>query len=210
MSEIFNTNIFLGVTSMGESHIPSQRFMNSSGQKQLSRCSKKSNMKTDIGLASVMNFEDNFIRMIIPVLFVELKLCDFSVFCLAEKYSSALCFQTTLYLFFHKWDGPSFAPIQNKRLINSHYYLLSLFLASTMKASDFVWGNHHQVIVNVYTLWCLLCAQLEREKLRVQMVMQYQETKSQEHHSILARHKIIEDRKEYLERLNTVRVGTEA
>jgi hypothetical protein len=53
-----------------------------------------------------------------------------------------------------------------------------------------------------------LYAQLEREKLRVQMVMHYQETKSQEHHSILARHKIIEDRKEYLERLNTVRVGT--
>jgi hypothetical protein len=40
------------------------------------------------------------------------------------------------------------------------------------------------------------------------MVMHYQETKSQEHQSILARHKIIEDRKEYLERLNTVRVGT--
>jgi hypothetical protein len=50
--------------------------------------------------------------------------------------------------------------------------------------------------------------QLEREKLRVQMVMHYQETKSQEHQCILARHKIIEDRKEYLERLNTVRVGT--
>jgi len=54
----------------------------------------------------------------------------------------------------------------------------------------------------------VLCAQLEREKLRVQMVMHYQETKSQEHQCILARHKIIEDRKEYLERLNTVRVGT--
>jgi hypothetical protein len=40
------------------------------------------------------------------------------------------------------------------------------------------------------------------------MVMHYQETKSQEHQCILARHKIIEDRKEYLERLNTVRVGT--
>lgn len=51
-------------------------------------------------------------------------------------------------------------------------------------------------------------SQLEREKLRVQMVMHYQETKSQEHQCILARHKIIEDRKEYLERLNTVRVGT--
>jgi hypothetical protein len=49
--------------------------------------------------------------------------------------------------------------------------------------------------------------QLEREKLRSQMVMHYQETKSQEHQCILARHKIIEDRKEYLERLNTVRVG---
>lgn len=42
----------------------------------------------------------------------------------------------------------------------------------------------------------------------MQMVMHYQETKSQEHQCILARHKIIEDRKEYLERLNTVRVGT--
>jgi hypothetical protein len=52
------------------------------------------------------------------------------------------------------------------------------------------------------------CLQLEREKLRAQMVMHYQETKSQEHQCILARHKIIEDRKEYLERLNTVRVGT--
>jgi hypothetical protein len=40
------------------------------------------------------------------------------------------------------------------------------------------------------------------------MVMHYQETKSQEHQCILARHKIIEDRKEYLERLNTVRVST--
>ena len=54
----------------------------------------------------------------------------------------------------------------------------------------------------------MLCVQLEREKLRMQMVMHYQETKSQEHQCILARHKIIEDRKEYLERLNTVRVGT--
>lgn len=51
---------------------------------------------------------------------------------------------------------------------------------------------------------------LEREKLRMQMVMHYQETKSQEHQCILARHKIIEDRKEYLERLNTVREEEEA
>jgi hypothetical protein len=55
----------------------------------------------------------------------------------------------------------------------------------------------------------VFCAQLEREKLRAQMVLHYQETKSQEHQCILARHKIIEDRKEYLERLNTVRVCTE-
>lgn len=45
----------------------------------------------------------------------------------------------------------------------------------------------------------------EREKLRNVMVKNYHETKVQEHHVILQRHKIIEDRKEYIERLNTVR-----
>lgn len=51
---------------------------------------------------------------------------------------------------------------------------------------------------------------LEREKLRAQMVMHYHETKALEHQRILARHKIIEDRKEYLERLNIVREEEEA
>lgn len=45
----------------------------------------------------------------------------------------------------------------------------------------------------------------EREKLRVLMVKNYHDTKAQEHQKILQRHKIIEDRKEYIERLNTVR-----
>ncbi|KAJ8878273.1 hypothetical protein PR048_018850 [Dryococelus australis] len=51
---------------------------------------------------------------------------------------------------------------------------------------------------------------MEREKLRAQMVQHYHETKNREHQRILARHKIIEDRKEYLERLNTVREEEEA
>ncbi|XP_074031572.1 eukaryotic translation initiation factor 3 subunit a isoform X2 [Leptinotarsa decemlineata] len=46
---------------------------------------------------------------------------------------------------------------------------------------------------------------LEREKLRAAMVQNYHETKVREHQKILQRHKIIEDRKEYIERLNTVR-----
>ncbi|RZB39620.1 eukaryotic translation initiation factor 3 subunit A [Asbolus verrucosus] len=45
----------------------------------------------------------------------------------------------------------------------------------------------------------------EREKLRTIMVKNYHDTKAQEHEKILQRHKIIEDRKEYIERLNTVR-----
>lgn len=45
----------------------------------------------------------------------------------------------------------------------------------------------------------------EREKLRAAMVANYHEIKVQEHHKILQRHKIIEDRKEYIERMNTVR-----
>nr|CAH7733430.1 unnamed protein product [Callosobruchus chinensis] len=45
----------------------------------------------------------------------------------------------------------------------------------------------------------------EREKLRTAMVQMYHETKVREHQKILQRHKIIEDRKEYIERLNTVR-----
>ncbi|XP_050310382.1 eukaryotic translation initiation factor 3 subunit A [Anthonomus grandis grandis] len=46
---------------------------------------------------------------------------------------------------------------------------------------------------------------LEREKLRSVMVQTYHENKVKEHQKILQRHKIIEDRKEYIERLNTVR-----
>lgn len=45
----------------------------------------------------------------------------------------------------------------------------------------------------------------EREKLRAAMVTHYHENKVKEHQKILQRHKIIEDRKEYIERLNTVR-----
>lgn len=47
--------------------------------------------------------------------------------------------------------------------------------------------------------------QVEREKIRNVMVKNYHDTKVREHHLILQRHKIIEDRKEYIERLNTVR-----
>lgn len=45
----------------------------------------------------------------------------------------------------------------------------------------------------------------EREKMRMAMVQNYHEIKVREHERILQRHKIIEDRKEYIERLNTVR-----
>lgn len=38
------------------------------------------------------------------------------------------------------------------------------------------------------------------------MVQRYHEIKHLEHQRILARHKIIEERKEYLEQMNTVRV----
>ncbi|RLU26457.1 hypothetical protein DMN91_000252 [Ooceraea biroi] len=46
---------------------------------------------------------------------------------------------------------------------------------------------------------------LEREKLRSAMVAHYHETKMKEHQRILGRHKIIEERKEYIEHINTVR-----
>lgn len=45
----------------------------------------------------------------------------------------------------------------------------------------------------------------EREKLRVQMVSMYHENKVKEHQNILIRQKLIEDRKEYIERMNTER-----
>ncbi|XP_039284036.1 eukaryotic translation initiation factor 3 subunit A [Nilaparvata lugens] len=50
----------------------------------------------------------------------------------------------------------------------------------------------------------------EREKTMQLMVKHYHETKVKEHMRILARHKIIEDRKEFLERMNTVREEEEA
>lgn len=46
---------------------------------------------------------------------------------------------------------------------------------------------------------------MERVKLRSIMVANYHEHKMIDHQRILQRHKIIEDRKEYIERLNTVR-----
>lgn len=45
----------------------------------------------------------------------------------------------------------------------------------------------------------------EKDKVRMQLVQHYTDNMEKEHQRILARHKIIEDRKEYLERLNTVR-----
>lgn len=45
----------------------------------------------------------------------------------------------------------------------------------------------------------------EREKLRSIMVAHYHETKNKEHQRILGRHKIIEERKEYIEHMNFVR-----
>lgn len=45
----------------------------------------------------------------------------------------------------------------------------------------------------------------EREKVRAALVNNYHENKVREHQRILLRHKIIEDRKEYIEKLNTVR-----
>ncbi|XP_049879069.1 eukaryotic translation initiation factor 3 subunit A [Pectinophora gossypiella] len=45
----------------------------------------------------------------------------------------------------------------------------------------------------------------ERERARHHMVQHYHENKHAEHHRVLQRHKIIEERKEYIERLNTVR-----
>ncbi|KAK9890721.1 hypothetical protein WA026_012069 [Henosepilachna vigintioctopunctata] len=45
----------------------------------------------------------------------------------------------------------------------------------------------------------------ERDRIRTVMVQNYHDNKAREHQKILQRHKIIEDRKEYIERLNTVR-----
>lgn len=44
-----------------------------------------------------------------------------------------------------------------------------------------------------------------RERARQHMVQHYHEHKHAEHHRVLQRHKIIEERKEYIERLNSVR-----
>lgn len=45
----------------------------------------------------------------------------------------------------------------------------------------------------------------EREKLRAQLVSHYHDSKVKEHQRILGRHKIIEERKEYIEHMNFVR-----
>lgn len=45
----------------------------------------------------------------------------------------------------------------------------------------------------------------EREKLRIDMVQNYHDNKVREHQNILIRQKLIEDRKEYIERMNTER-----
>ncbi|KAG5319713.1 EIF3A factor, partial [Pseudoatta argentina] len=45
----------------------------------------------------------------------------------------------------------------------------------------------------------------EREKVRNVLVAHYHETKIKDHQKILGRHKIIEERKEYIEHINTVR-----
>lgn len=50
----------------------------------------------------------------------------------------------------------------------------------------------------------------EREKMRIQMVANYHETKSKEHHRVLERQYIIEQRKEYIERVNTIREEEES
>lgn len=60
-------------------------------------------------------------------------------------------------------------------------------------------------VINITFEYRIFYFQVEREKLRTSMVQNYHETKVREHQKILQRHKIIEDRKEYIERLNTVR-----
>ncbi|XP_022167720.1 eukaryotic translation initiation factor 3 subunit A [Myzus persicae] len=50
----------------------------------------------------------------------------------------------------------------------------------------------------------------ECKQIHQSLIRHHHETKDKEHQRILARHKIIEDRKEYLERLNTVREEEEA
>ncbi|XP_014252767.1 eukaryotic translation initiation factor 3 subunit A [Cimex lectularius] len=50
----------------------------------------------------------------------------------------------------------------------------------------------------------------EKDKVRLDLVHYYKENMAKEHERILARHKIIEDRKEYLEKLNSVREEEEA
>jgi len=47
--------------------------------------------------------------------------------------------------------------------------------------------------------------QAERERLRAAAVRHYHDTKHSEHQRVLRRHQIIEDRKEFIEKLNIVR-----
>lgn len=49
--------------------------------------------------------------------------------------------------------------------------------------------------------------QEECKQIHKSLIRYHHETKDKEHQRILARHKIIEDRKEFLERMNTVRVN---
>lgn len=62
-------------------------------------------------------------------------------------------------------------------------------------------------IVKTIVLCIWFDVQVEKDRQKQQMVNHYMETRGREHLRILARHKIIEDRKEYLERMNSVRVS---
>lgn len=52
-----------------------------------------------------------------------------------------------------------------------------------------------------------MSVQGDRDVLHAAMVQRYHEYKFHEHQRILARHKIIEERKEHLEQMNIVRVS---
>ncbi|KAF7274038.1 hypothetical protein GWI33_013274, partial [Rhynchophorus ferrugineus] len=65
--------------------------------------------------------------------------------------------------------------------------------------------NMSSVLNQAISIICPSKNKGERERIRSNMVSNYHENKVKEHQKILQRHKIIEDRKEYIERLNTVR-----
>ncbi|CAH0713548.1 unnamed protein product, partial [Brenthis ino] len=62
-----------------------------------------------------------------------------------------------------------------------------------------------EVLSRAAAALCPARRRTERERARLAMVQHYHENKQAEHHRVLQRHKIIEERKEYIERLNTVR-----